>query len=545
MGVNQIFRQGTLKSNSHASRDDLLDAEILCWLFSKSTDERIIATALQAIAGLPSNFSAFHILREAGALRFVEQGFQSCFHKDTSVDMQWHLVDVEGAELYCRAWMRLTWGTAEKWPLEIIDPLWILSDLKKSHPDAAAYAACAVALSSFDTLSAQWELLSFLANYVTEETQLAQITQCWLLDCICQCLHEWEVPQAVIDKTTAKAVPIILGILRLADGVQTSNVRNAATLALYAFTCGPIDLAAYDTEDKRRAAYCEMTVQALAAIVNSPESYGVKDTLLDLAAEELAYLALPVVAQSERFPHSLRSLARASLTKLFISGRLSSESFPEFVVAKVLQLLFPPEEISPAQRPIFVAVLVDTLETSSDSELTNWAIRLLEALLTQCQMSVCQAFANSNGISAVLKAAKAGNVDSRRLQIDSLRVLCAFIYSNTSLYTGQDYSEGHPDLDRQFDLIFQSEFFEILCSVVASRRWWLFEVSGHWMPALLQLCRIRPTDAVWQDVVDIFQEFAERNIYEEGHLETTMQLREMRGVISPDSDSGSFTKTVV
>ena len=94
-----------------------------------------MATALQAIAGLPGHFSAFPILREAGALRFVEQGFQSCFHKDTSVDMQRHIIDVESAELYCRAWIRLTWGTGEKWPLEIIDPLWILSDLKKSHPE--------------------------------------------------------------------------------------------------------------------------------------------------------------------------------------------------------------------------------------------------------------------------------------------------------------------------------------------------------------------------------------------------------------------------
>lgn len=536
-------QDATQKLNNDASRDDLLDAEILCWLLSKVTDEHIVATALQAIAGLPGHFSTFHILREAGALHFIERGFQSCFHKDTSVGMRWHIVDVESAELYCRAWMRLTWGTREKWPLEIIDPLWILSDLKTSHPDAAAYAACAVALSSFDTLSAQWELLSFLANHVTEEIQLAQTTQCWLLDSICQCLHEWEVPQAVIDQTTEKAVPIILGILRLTDSVHTSNVRNAATLALYAFTCGPVNLADYDTEDKRRAAYCEMTVQALAVIVGSPGSYGVKDTILDLAAEELAYLAPPVVAQSERFPQSLRSLVRVSLTKLFIAGRLSSESFPKFVVANVLQLLFPPKDISPTERPIFVALLVHALEGSSDPELTIWAIRLLEALLTHCQMAVCQAFSDNNGINAVLRAAKAGNVDSRRLQIDSLRVLCAFIFSSTSLYIGKGYLDGCPDFDRQFDLIFKSEFFEILCSVVASRRWWLFEVSSHWMPALLQLCRIRAKESVWQDVVDIFQEFAERNINEEGHLETMMQLGEMRGAISPGSDTCSFTGT--
>lgn len=528
----------------HALPDDVTDAKALCWLFTNSNDNRVVSSALQAIAGLPRNFSALYILRDAGALHLIEQGFQSCYHKDTSVDLQWHLKDVDGAELYCRSWMKLTWGTTEKWPLDMVDPLWILSDLKTTHPNAAAFAACAVALSSFDTLSAQWELLSFLAKHVSGEIQLAQTTQCWILDSICQCLNEWEVPRAVIERTTSKAVPIILGVLRLTEDVRTSSVRSAATLALYAFTRGPVDLSSFDTEEKRCAAYCEMTVQSLAVIVDSPDAYGVKESLLDLAAEELARLASPVVAQSERFPHALRALARASLSKLYISGRLSNNYFDEGVLANVLQLLFPPKEISVSQHPIFVTVLVDTLENTSHPELTNWAVRLLEALLTQCPMPVSQAFSESNGVNAVLRAAKAGNVDSRRLQIDSLRALCAFIDSSTSIYTQSNYFEGHPDLDRQFDLVFKSDFFETLCSVVASRRWWLFEVSGHWMPALLQLCYLRPKVMAWRTVIKTFQDFAERNVEEEGYTETMRQLKEMKEVIFVETDSCQSMDTV-
>ena len=97
---------------------------------------------------------------------------------------------------------------------------------------------------------------------------------------------------------------------------------------------------------------------------------------------------------------------------------------------------------------------------------------------------------------------------------------------------------GHPDLERQFDLIFRSDFFETLCSVVASRRWWLFEVSGHWMPALHHLCLLRPRAVVWRTVITTFQEFAERNVAEEGHMETLRQLNEMRQAVSVGADTG-------
>jgi len=98
-------------------------------------------------------------------------------------------------------------------------------------------------------------------------------------------------------------------------------------------------------------------------------------------------------------------------------------------------------------------------------------------------------------------------------------------------------------LDSQFNALFQSDFFETLCSVVASRRWWLFEVSGHWLPAIVELCRIRPEEQAWKNVLKTFKEFAERNEGEDGYSETLSHLDVIRKVSGEDfngseSDAG-------
>lgn len=510
--------------------DDVLDATALAWLFGKSPDNEVASAALQAIAGLPRDFSALHVLRDAGALFLVEQGFQSCFHKDTTVDLQWHLTHPERAELYCRAWIKLTRGTSEQWPFDILEPLWMLQDLK-THPDAAAMASCAVALSSFDSHMSQWELLAYLAQCTSGDVQLAQTTQCCLLDSIIECMVRWEMPIAVVEETTRRAVPTLLRMLHLTEDLPTSDVRSAAALALYIFTRGSVDLAYYQSEHQRRANYCEITLEALSVIVENPERFGVEDALLDIAAQELCRLATPVVAQSERFPQRLKVIARMSLSKLYIEGRVGVGIIPDTILADVLHILFPPTEISHAQKPLFVATLVETLEMSSHPDVTSWSVRNLEVLLTKCTLPVSKAFTDGNGIAAVLRAAKAGDVDSRRLQIDSLRTLCAFIDSSTVLYAETSVLPLHP-VEEQFDLVFQSNFFETLCSVVASRHYWLFEVSGHWMPALVQLCRIRPNQVVWKMVVKVFRDFAERNMGEDGYVETLSHLDVMQAVSS-------------
>ncbi|KAJ6625879.1 hypothetical protein B0H10DRAFT_2001191 [Mycena sp. CBHHK59/15] len=508
--------------------EDFIDATALAWLFNKSTDNEVVSSALQAIAGLPREFSAHCLLRDAGALPRIEQAFQACFHKDTTVDLQWHLVDPDSAELYCRAWMKLTRGTSEQWPFNIVEPLWMLQDLN-THPDTAAIASCAVALSSIDSHMSQWELLSYLARCAAGEIQLSQTTQCCLLDSISECFVRWEMPVAVIEDTALRAVPVLLRILHLTGELPSHTiVRSAAALALYIVTIGAVNLGSYMREEKRRAEYCELMIQALSAIVETPDRFGVQDSLLDTVGLELARLASPVVAQSERFPQRLRIIARSSLSKLYADGRIAQGTVPDHILADVLHLLFPPTELPQSRQSIFVTTLVETLETSSHPDITNWAVRLLEVLLSRCSLSVSQAFVEGNGINAVVRAARAGAVDSRRLQIDSLRTMCAFIASTTTVY--KQTKASHSILDAHFDALFHSDFFDTLCSVVASRRWWLFEVSGHWLPPIVELCRIRPDATIWQNVFKTFKEFSERNEKEDGYSETLSHLDVIRKV---------------
>jgi hypothetical protein len=513
----------------------------------------VVSTALQAIAGLPRDFSALRILRDAGALPLIEQGFQSCFHKDTTVDLQWHLVDPERAESYCRAWMKLTRGTAEQWPFDIIQPLYMLQDLN-TNPEAAAIASCAVALSSFDSHMSQWELLSYLMRCSAGEIHLSEAAQCCILDSISECFVRWEMPVAVIEDTAIRAVPVLLHMLHLTEDLPNSKVRGAAALALYIVTYGEaIDLGVYMSEEKRRRCYCELMIEALSVIVENPARFGVQDALLDIVGVELARLACPIVAQSERFPQRLRTVARSSLSKLYADGRIAqgigsslnhlelcsltiTTSVPDNILADVLHLLFPPAYLSPSQESVFVTTLVETLETSSHPDITNWAVRLLEVLLSKCSLAVSQAFVESNGINAVVRAARAGVVDGRRLQIDSLRTMCAFISSTT--HEHKITTTSRPALDTQFEVLFQSDFFDTLCSVVASRRWWLFEVSGHWLPAIVELCHIRPEVKVWQNVLKTFEEFAERNVGEEGYSEALSHLDVIRKVSGQDFSEG-------
>ncbi|KAF7376392.1 hypothetical protein MSAN_00054700 [Mycena sanguinolenta] len=527
-----------------ATFEDAIDATALAWLFNKSTDQAVVSSALRAIAGLPRDFSALRILRDAGALPLIEHGFQSCFHKDTTVDLQWHLVDPESAQLYCRAWMKLTRGTAEQWPFDIVEPLWMLQDLN-THPDVAAIASCAVALSSFDSHMSQWELLAYLARCTAGETQLSETTQCCILDSISECFVRWEMPLAVIEDTATRAVPILLRMFYLTEDLPNSRVRSAAALALHIVTCGgAIDLGFYMSEDTRRKQYCELMIEALSAIVTTPARFGVQDGLLDIVSAELARLASPIVAQSERFPQRLRTVARSSLSTLYADGRIAQGTVPDSILADVLHLLFPPAYLTQPQQSVFVTTLVETLETSSHPGITNWAVRLLEVLLSRCSLAVLQAFVESNGINAVVRAAKAGVVDSRRLQIDSLRTLCAFIASATQEYKGTTTS--HPTLKTHIDTLFQSDFFDTLCSIVASRRWWLFEVSGHWLPAIVELCRIRPNERVWQPVFKTFKEFADRNVGEEGYSETLSHLEVIRKVSKEElEESGSISSSEV
>ncbi|KAF8893405.1 hypothetical protein BD779DRAFT_1048114 [Infundibulicybe gibba] len=204
---------GSPKLCNERLANDKLDASALLWLLERSSDSVVVSTTLQAIAGLPRDFSSLPILHGANAVSRVEESFRRCFYIDTSVDVQWHLLDPESAGLYCRAWLRLTRGTNEKWPFELLEPILILQDVK-THPDCAAIASCAVALSSPNSHLPQWKLISCLVMYSTGEIHLNPSTLCWLLDSLVECAIRWEMATSVIDRTTHRGVPAFFRLLQ-------------------------------------------------------------------------------------------------------------------------------------------------------------------------------------------------------------------------------------------------------------------------------------------------------------------------------------------
>ncbi|KAG6839863.1 hypothetical protein C0991_010997 [Blastosporella zonata] len=488
------------------TRDDQLDACALIWLLKTSTDKYVVSTVLQAIAGLRRDFSATHILRDAGAVNLIEQRFQSCFDKDTTIDLKWHLVDTDGPWLYCKAWMNITRDTSKQWPLELLDPLWVLQD-NKDDADGAAIASCAIALSSVDSHLPQWELLAYLSRYVSGQVQLSPCTVTWILDSMIDGLTQWEMPTAVVEKTTIRAVPVLLRLLKHIEDLPTSSVRSAAGLALYIFTCGSVDAFEYRSEERRRNSHATVMVKALTAIVTAPESFGVGE-FLDVVAKELFRLASPMVSQSHRFATELKEDARASLLTLLVSERIAVDKIPDPVLADVLHLLNH-SRVPHSHRPAFVKVLVMTLLTSSHQGVASWSVRLLRPLLAECSLAVAQAFTENNGIHAVLRAAKFGDIDNRLLQVDSWRCLCSFVDSSVALHHTPDVQTpdlGIPSKMHVVDEIFRSDFFETVCAAIAYRKWWLFEVSGRWITTLPNLCKVRPRERAWTNLINVVRE---------------------------------------
>ncbi|KAG6914475.1 hypothetical protein DXG01_017052 [Tephrocybe rancida] len=522
----QENEEGYIKKRTDVvTRDNKLDASALIWLLDTSTDKCVISAALQAIAGLPREFSASQILHDAGVVHLIEQGFQSCFDKDTTIDLKWHLIDTEGAWLYCKAWMNMTRGTSKQWPLELLDPLWKLQDCK-DHADGAAIASCAIALSSVDSHLPQWELLSYISRYVSGDVQLSHCTVTWILDSMIDCLTEWEMPIAVIEKTTIRAVPVLLRLLKHIEDLPTSSVRSAAGLALCVFTCGSVDALNYRSEDRRRDSHATVMVKALTTIVAAPERFGVGE-LIDVVAKELSRLASPMVSQSHRFSAELKGAARASLATLLMSERIAVDIIPDPTLADVLHLLSQ-SRVPNIHRPAFVKLLVKTLLTSSHQDVASWSVRLLRPLLTECSLGVAQTFTEDSGIHAVLRAARIGDIDNRRLQVDSWRSLCAFIDSSISLHPSSNIHEPRSPVsiekDYAVDEVFRSDLLETVCAVIASRRWWLFEVSGRWESTFVNLCKLRPHERVWKKLINVIRDTNKRGKDHEGMSDIVYQL---------------------
>ena len=488
--------------------------------------------ALLAIAGLPREFSATHVLREADALNLVEQGFQSCFEKDTTVGVDWHLLDADGAWLYCKAWMNLTRGISKHWPMELVEPLRKLQDFQgNSDASATASSLVAVSQSSLDSHMAQWDLVAYLSKYVTGKIKLSHSTVCWLLDSITEGVMHWEIPIAVIERTalSASAVPVLLRLLRHTEHFPTSHIRSATALALHSFTCGPIDLHVYQSEELRRMKYCEVMLMSLSKIAGNPSQFGVTDPLLDITATELSKLASPAVSHSSQLSFGLKNIAMTGLLHLFTTGRIAIGKHSDAVLADVLHLFCHIPRVPSEDQLLIVKIVVDILGRSSHPNLTTWSVRLLKKLLAGCPISVVQAFTESGGINAVLRTVKVGGIGHQRLQGDSWRTLC--ICMNASIPFGDLEHELPSDLStiikNHLDAIFHSDFFETFCSAIISRPWWLIEVSDDWIPTLVKLCRLRPYESVWRSVIKVVNDTNAKTHDHHGISEAMNQLENM------------------
>ncbi|KAF8971185.1 hypothetical protein BDZ97DRAFT_2039812 [Flammula alnicola] len=521
-----------LMTSTTVDPDHYIDACALVWLLQQSSNEDTVAATLQAIGGLPKEFTAFHVLRDAAAVPMVLQHFSSSFHRDLSFDLQWHVADAEGAERYCRAWVRLTHGTSLVWPRNLRAPLNSLREANNLH--AAAIAACTIALNSLESRSPQLALIYHLKAFVKGDSNLNDLTQSWLLDTFLECSLSWELRAAIVSDISKRAIPVLLQLLQRAKEMSgTPHSRITIPLILRSITIGNVDLSLLWDEEKRSQAFHQTMIPVFASIVQNPGLYGVTGDVLDFSVTEFSQIAAPVFTRSNRFPLHIKDIARQGLSKLYLDGQVGVGLVPDWVLADILQILHPPVNVTPEQRPWFVKTLVHTLTASADLNIEIGCIRLLEPLLADCQSSVIRIFTEENGIAVLLRAAHTGDTDSRRLQLDCIRTLCVFIKSSAACYLQEEpLCPSHsPSLEKQFNLIFCSDFFKTLISAVGARRWWLAEIADIWLPSLLPLCQIRPEEQIWRRVEVVFRNFAENNIGEEGSERMVDDLDKMKSFL--------------
>ncbi|KAF9473403.1 hypothetical protein BDN70DRAFT_817287 [Pholiota conissans] len=511
----------------------LTDASALVWILQNCSNKDTIAAALQAIGGLSKDFTAFHILRDAGALTLILRHFSTCFHRDMSVDLRWHVTEAEFAERYCRAWVRLTHGTSILWPRSLQDPLQVLSRCDNIH--ASAIATCTIALNSLESRTSQLEMIYHLKAFVDGETTLSDLTQRWLLDTFLECSMNWELHAAVVRDITRKSVPVLLRLLqRTTDGTFTTHCHATIPLILQILTTVDSDGLMAWNEENRAHAFRQTMILVFHAIIQNPGYYGVSNEILDLVIIQFAQLAAPIFMLI-KFPKVVKEAARRGLSKLYLEGRIAHGLVPDSVLADILQVLHPPVMVSQAQKPWFVKILVNTLAISADRNVEIGCIRLIESILRDCQSDVIRAFTESNGIANLIQLsnANAGHIAIRRLQLDCIRTLCVFIQSSTKCYVKQEeLCPSHsPSLEKQFDEIFASDFFKTLLATVGVRRWWLAEIADCWLPSLLLLCAVKPKEQVWKRVEVVFKNFAENNVGEEGSKRMVNDLKTLRSLL--------------
>ncbi|KDR74982.1 hypothetical protein GALMADRAFT_140546 [Galerina marginata CBS 339.88] len=513
--------------------DDFVDASALVWLIEKSPNETAKATGLQAIAGLPRNFTAFRVLRDAGAISLVLKEFRACFHRDSTLDTQWYVLMPNIAEKYCRAWMRLTCETSKNWPPDLLGHLKALQGLQELN-NVSAIAACTRAVAFLDAKDGRSMVLSYLARYTEGHVDFSHEMQCWLLDTFLQCslISQLRFPRVFIAK---EAVPVLIRLLHHTKHTLASNVRSAVALSLSYMTGGNVDPTLFNDEEKRRDQFYELIIPSLAIIVDRPADFSVNVELLDLVTMEFSRIAALALLPTSVNRRHLRSIAQRGLTKLYLDGR--TKHLSNNVLESVLQILYPPapDMLARKEHPLFVTLLLQALWSSSDLRtMVGSVLRLLEPIFSNAHPAVVDTFIEGKGIAILLRAALTGDTGSRRLQLDCMRNLCLFI-GTVAHYSLLDASSVHPpnSLNHDhLDHIFHSEFFSTLNMIVTAHRWWLPEINEIWVPALVKLCQLRPQEPVWIGVEATFRKFAEDNEGKDGAHRLLNDLDHMKVLIN-------------
>lgn len=508
--------------------EDTLDAAAFIWLIRESNStESARSSALQAIAGLPRDFTAYQLLRQAGAIEMILERFESCFQLDTTLGNQWCIKDPHAAEKYCRGWLRLTYQTKIKWPTRLLQPLYMLRDLPR-HPAVNVTAACILALTSLEEYSPQDGLLSFLSRHVNEEVRLSWSAQQEILDTLLECIALWELSAAAIAEIVFRAVPILIRLLHRLGNTGPPTLRHAISFNLYALTGNFVDQGVRRDGDKRKDMYWDASIKALSEVALKRACYGVEgEGLLGIVALELARVANVLVTKPQKFPQSLYDSAKAAFTSLYLEGHIITRDVPEDTLANVLYLLHPPTLPEPERQAVFTHHLIDTLRHSKQQNTICNTLRLLDAHLASYSLPAMKAFMRGGGLEMLLHIANTRSIDGRRLQMDSLRALCTFVNASATLYL-EDGDNFDPSY---FDTVFQSDFLKTLCAVIAAGGWWLTDVAHVWAPALVKLCRVRPGHDSWRKVERTFWKYADLHQTEYGQrvlLSNLQCIRELR-----------------
>lgn len=532
--ANQVLNQGV-----PPRAEDILDASALIWLLEEPTStESTRSSALQAIAGLPRDFTAYQLLHQAGAVEETLERFESCFQLDVTLDNQWLIKDANAAGKYCHVWLRLTYQTGLKWPHRLLQPLRLLSNLNNQLSVNAA-ATCILALNSLEEYGPQNELLSLLSRHVDGEVRLSWSVQQEVLDTLLECIALWELPGIVIAEVISRAVPLLLKLLSQLGNTGPSSLRNAVSLNLYKLTGNFLEQDVRREEGKRTNVYWLASIQALSKLVEKPASYGVNgEDLHATLTVELARLAGVLVTKPQEFPPPVKESAKTAFTSLYLQKRIAVGVFSEQILADVLHLLQPAVPLSSSRKNQFILCLLDTLKHTRHPDVTRNALRLLDSQMVSHSPKSLDAFMEGGGLETLLHIANTGNkVDGRILQTDSLRILCTFVHAIADLHSQDE--EGFPS--SYFDAVLRGDFLNTFCAVVTTGKAWLKDVAKIWAPALVVLCEARPTSPGWRNLERTFWKYADLHQTENDYdvlMGSLHRIRELRLEFDSESESG-------